>query len=127
MPALAWMAYADGNIFWFNRRWYEFTGTVPEDQAGWGWEAVHHPDTLPTVLERWTECLEQGTPFEMTFPLRNVDGEYRPFLTRAVPIRDDQGQIVRWFGTNVDVSSRSRPNKRSPDSTKRSRRASRKK
>ncbi|HXG99373.1 MAG TPA: PAS domain S-box protein, partial [Sphingomicrobium sp.] len=104
IPALAWMAYADGNIFWFNRRWYEFTGTVPEDQAGWGWEAVHHPDTLPAVLERWTECLEHGTPFEMTFPLRNVDGEYRPFLTRAVPIRDDQGQIVRWFGTNVDVS-----------------------
>jgi PAS domain S-box-containing protein len=104
MPALAWMAYADANIFWYNRRWYEFTGTTPETQTGWGWESVHHPDTLPTVVKRWTECLKEGTPFEMTFPLRNANGEYRPFLTRAVPIRDDQGNIVRWFGTNVDIS-----------------------
>jgi PAS domain S-box-containing protein len=104
MPALAWMAYADANIFWYNRRWYEYTGTTPATQAGWGWESVHHPDTLPTVLKRWTECLQAGTPFEMTFPLRNADGEYRPFLTRAVPIRDDQGNIIRWFGTNVDIS-----------------------
>nr|MBA3729252.1 PAS domain S-box protein [Sphingomonas sp.] len=104
MPALAWMAYADGNIFWYNRRWYEFTGTTADTQAGWGWESVHHPDVLPTVVERWSECLAQGKPFDMTFPLKDTEGKYRPFLTRAVPIRDDQGQVARWFGTNVDIS-----------------------
>ena len=104
IPALAWMAYADGEIFWYNRRWYDFTGTTPETQAGWGWESVHDPEVLPTVIERWTKSLSEGKLFEMTFPLRGNDGQYRPFLTRAVPIRDDQGEIVRWFGTNVDIS-----------------------
>jgi PAS domain S-box-containing protein len=104
IPALAWMAYADGNIFWYNRRWYEFTGTSEEDQKGWGWESVHDPDLLPAVTERWTKSLERGLPFEMTFPLRGADGVFRPFLTRAVPVRNDAGQILRWFGTNVDIS-----------------------
>ncbi len=105
IPALAWMAYADGSIFWYNRRWYEFTGTTPETQAGWGWESVHDPAILPTVVERWTACLQSGDPFDMTFPLRGLDGLFRPFLTRVVPIRDKQGAIVRWFGTNVDVTT----------------------
>ena len=104
IPALAWMAYADGNIFWYNRRWYEFTGTSAESQAGWGWESVHNPDILPQVVERWTQSIESGEPFEMTFPLKGADGVFRPFLTRVVPVRDETGTIVRWFGTNVDVS-----------------------
>ena len=104
IPALAWMAYANGDIFWYNRRWYDYTGTTPESQAGWGWEAVHDPAVLPSVVERWTASLHSGQPFDMTFPLRGADGQYRPFLTRVVPIRDDQGEVVRWFGTNIDVS-----------------------
>ena len=105
IPALAWMAYADGNIFWYNRRWYEYTGTTAETQAGWGWESVHDPEVLPTVIEGWKHSLSTGEPFDMTFPLRGLDGVFRLFLTRVVPIRDEQGQIVRWFGTNVDVSA----------------------
>ena len=105
IPALAWIAYADGNIFWYNRRWYEFTGTTAETQAGWGWESVHDPEVLPSVIERWKHSLSTGEPFDMTFPLRGLDGAFRLFLTRVVPIRDEQGEIVRWFGTNVDVSA----------------------
>jgi PAS domain S-box-containing protein len=105
MPALCWMAHADGHIYWYNRRWYEYTGTSIETQAGWGWETVHDPAVLPSVVKRWQHSLDHGTPFEMTFPLKGADGVYRPFLTRIVPIRDEAGSIVRWFGTNTDVES----------------------
>jgi PAS domain S-box-containing protein len=104
IPSLCWMAYANGDIFWYNRRWYEYTGTDPESQVGWGWESVHDPEILPAVSERWRHSLSEGVPFEMTFPLKGADGIFRPFLTRIVPIHGEDGKIVRWFGTNVDVS-----------------------
>ncbi len=104
IPTLCWIVYANGHIFWYNRRWYEYTGTSPESQEGWGWEAVHDPEQLPGVVARWKHSLATGEPFEMTFPLKGADGVFRPFLTQIVPIRDEQGRIVRWFGTNVDVS-----------------------
>jgi PAS domain S-box-containing protein len=105
LPTLCWMAQPDGHIDWFNRRWYEYTGTSPEDQEGWGWESVHDPAVLPTVVERWTRSLETGTEFEMTFPLRGGDGRFRLFLTRIVPIRDEHGTIFRWFGTNTEIDA----------------------
>ena len=105
IPTLCWMAHADGFIHWFNRRWYEYTGTDPNDQAGWGWSTVHDPDILPQVVERWSQSLATGQPFEMTFPLRGADGLFRPFLTRVVPIRDAEGTITRWFGTNTDITA----------------------
>ena len=104
IPTLAWMAHPDGNIFWYNRRWYAYTGTTPASQEGWGWQSVHHPDTLPEVIERWKASLASGEPFEMVFPLRGADGLFRPFLTRIVPVKDEQGRVVRWFGSNTDVS-----------------------
>jgi PAS domain S-box-containing protein len=105
MPQLVWMADPDGWIFWFNQRWFEYTGTTPEQMEGWGWQSVHDPEILPAVLERWKASLATGTPFEMTFPLRGADGVLRPFLTRVTPVRDPQGKITRWFGTNTDVSA----------------------
>jgi PAS domain S-box-containing protein len=104
MPTLTWMAHADGWIFWYNKRWYEYTGTSVMDMAGWGWESVHDPECLPLVRERWMESISSGRPFEMTFPLRGADGVFRPFLTRAVPMHDADGRITRWFGSNTDVS-----------------------
>ncbi len=104
IPTLAWMARPDGWIFWYNNRWYEYTGTTPEDMEGWGWQRVHDPDILPEVLEEWTRSIRSGEPFEMTFPLRGVDGQFRPFLTRVFPLRDDANEIIRWFGTNTDIS-----------------------
>jgi PAS domain S-box-containing protein len=104
IPALTWMANPDGWIFWYNARWYEYTGTKPEDMEGWGWKRVHDPAVLPEVLEKWTAAISSGQPFEMTFPLKGADGRFRPFLTRVVPVRSDRGEVVRWFGTNTDVS-----------------------
>lgn len=101
---LAWMANPDGQIDWFNNRWYEYTGTTFEQMEGWGWQSVHDPDVLPEALNRWKKSLSTGEPFDMVFPIRGADGQFRPFLTRAVPFRDDDGNIVRWFGTNTDIT-----------------------
>lgn len=105
---LAWMARPDGHIFWYNRRWYEYTGTTPEQMQGWGWQSVHDPSVLPTVMARWRESLSSGQPFEMVFPLRGIDGVFRPFLTRVNPLRNDRGEIIYWFGTNTDISEQKR-------------------
>jgi PAS domain S-box-containing protein len=103
VPQLIWMAEADGNIFWYNQRWYDYTGTTAEEMLGWGWQSVHDPKILPKVLEQWHSSLATGKPFEMEFPLRGVDGVFRWFLTRVNPLPDSQGRIVRWFGTNTDI------------------------
>ena len=105
IPQLAWMAHADGTIFWYNERWYAYTGTTLDDSQGWGWQSVHDPATLPAVLERWRGSIASGEPFEMEFPLRGADGRFRWFLTRVRPVRDREGTIVRWFGTNTDVQA----------------------
>jgi PAS domain S-box-containing protein len=104
LPQLAWIAEADGSIFWYNRRWYEYTGTTPGQMEGWGWQSVHDPAVLPQVLERWKASIATGQPFDMVFPLKSADGVFRPFLTRVQPLRDKDGRITRWFGTNTDIS-----------------------
>ena len=103
LPELAWTTRPDGYIDFYNRRWYEYTGTTQEQMKGWGWESVHDPALLPGIVARWKEALSTGKAFEFEFPLRRADGVYRWFLTRAIPLRDEQGRIVRWFGTNTDV------------------------
>lgn len=105
IPNLAWMANADGWIFWYNQKWYDYTGTTPEQMEGWGWRSVHDPAYLPKVLDRWQDSIRDGVPFEMVFPLKSAQGEFRPFLTRVLPVKDSEGKIVRWFGTNTDVTS----------------------
>ena len=106
IPQLTWMADADGAINWYNQRWYEYTGTTPEQMAGWGWQAVHDPALLPQVMEAWQASLKTGSPFEMVFPILGRDGVFRPFLTRVVPVRGQDGHIFQWFGTNTDVTER---------------------
>jgi len=103
IPQLAWMAEPDGHIFWYNDGWYNYTGTTLAEMEGWGWEKVHDPKMLPLVTERWNESLRTGQPFEMEFPLRGADGVFRWFLTRVNPMRDSEGRVVRWFGTNTNV------------------------
>ncbi len=104
IPQLAWMTRPDGHIFWYNRRWYEYTGTTFEDMQGWGWRSVHDPDELPKVMDRWGASLASGEPFDMVFPLKGKDGRFRPFLSRAEPVRDAGGRVTLWFGTNTDIS-----------------------
>ncbi len=104
IPTLCWMARADGHIHWYNRRWHDYMGSDPEKEESWGWASAHDPEVLPKAVERWQRSLATGEPFEMTFPLKGADGVFRPFLTRVVPIRDAEGRITRWFGTNTDIT-----------------------
>jgi PAS domain S-box-containing protein len=108
VPQLAWMAEPNGYIFWYNQRWYDYTGETPESMAGWGWQSVHHPQSLAAVLKNWHDALARRERFEMVFPLRDKDGSYREFLTIALPVRDAHGTIVRWFGTNTDITDQRR-------------------
>ncbi|QJE03587.1 PAS domain-containing protein [Massilia forsythiae] len=103
IPQLAWMAQADGAMVWFNERWFDYTGTTPDQVVGWGWQSACEPSSLPLVLEHWNDSIRDGSPFEMEFPLRGADGNYRWFLTRGNPVRDRHGHVLRWFGTNTDV------------------------
>ena len=105
IPNLAWMANADGYIYWYNQQWYSYTGTTFSEMEGWGWQSVHDPATLPVVMENWQKSIELGEKFEMIFPIKNKDGKFFQFLTRVVPVLDDSGMITQWFGTNTDITA----------------------
>lgn len=105
IPNLAWMAEADGWIYWYNKRWYEYTGTTQEQMEGWGWQSVHDPEQLPKVLTNWKEAIAKGEMFEMVFPLKGGDGRFRQFLTRVIPARNSNGEIYQWIGTNTDITA----------------------
>jgi PAS domain S-box-containing protein len=100
----AWTADETGWIYWYNKRWYDYTGTTLEEMQGWGWQKVHHPEHVDRVVQRIRQSFENGTPWEDTFPLRGRDSSYRWFLSRALPIHNEAGELVRWFGTNTDIT-----------------------
>ncbi|UGQ48230.1 ATP-binding protein [Massilia endophytica] len=103
IPQLAWIAQADGAMIWYNRRWFEYTGTTEDDMLGDGWQQVYDPACIPPMVAHWQQAIASGQPFEMEFPIRGADGQYRWFLTRANPVRNPEGRMVRWFGTSTDV------------------------
>lgn len=115
IPNLAWMAKTDGYIYWYNKRWYDYTGTTPREMEGWGWQSVHDQKRLPHVLKQWQESIKTGKPFEMVFPIKGADGQFRPFLTRVIPIQNEKGKIVQWFGTNTDVTELKRLERQKDD------------
>ncbi|WP_066405591.1 PAS domain S-box protein [Flavisolibacter tropicus] len=104
IPQLAWMTDPSGLIYWYNDRWYDYTGTTPEEMRGWGWRKVHHPDMVEGVVHRLKKAFESGSSWEDTFLIRSKEGEYRWFLSRAVPVRKGDGTIIGWFGTNTDIT-----------------------
>ena len=104
LPQLAWIAEPGGDIVWYNTPWFRYTGTTLAEMQGWGWRQVHHPDHAEAVTAKYRASMATGAVWEDTFPLRGADGAYRWFLSRANPIRDGQGRILRWFGTNTDIS-----------------------
>ncbi len=106
IPQLAWIMDANGYIFWFNQRWFDYTNTSLDDMKGQGWRSVHDPAEVDRVVKHLNHCISTGEVWEDTFPLRGADGTYRWFLSRAQPIRDESGKIVRWFGTNTDVEDK---------------------
>ena len=111
IPQMIWVTDAAGAVTWYNQRWYDYTGTSFAEMAGWGWKGVHHPDHLARVEQRLRHSFSTGEDWEDTFPLRNRDGGYCWFLSRALPIREEpdeacpSGRIVGWFGTNTDVTA----------------------
>lgn len=105
MPQLAWMARPDGHVFWFNRRWYDYTGTDLQQAQGWGWVQLHHPDEAQRVVAHFRRrIVELGEEWEDTFSLRRRDGAFRWHLARALPLRDSLGNVMFWFGTYTDVT-----------------------
>jgi PAS domain S-box-containing protein len=105
MPQIVFTAQPDGHVDYYNHRWYEYTG-IRDATPAESWPKVLTEEWLARVEKRWRDALESGEPYEIECPLRRHDGEYRWHLGRAVPIRDDNGRIVRWFGTNTDIHER---------------------
>jgi PAS domain S-box-containing protein len=105
IPQLAWMTDAGGARNWFNLRWFDYTGLSLEEVKGWGWRQVVHPDHIDRVVQLIRRSCETGEAWEDTYPLRGKDGTYRWFLSRCVPIRQNDGEKVGWLGTNTDVTS----------------------
>ena len=108
IPQLVWMADAGGKIFWFNNHWREYTGTSVGDTSSHDWQVILAPTSLQEARNRWARTLEAGTAFEMELSLLGKDKQYRPFLTRAVPLRDSAAAIYGWIGTHIDISERKR-------------------
>ncbi|MBV8052507.1 MAG: PAS domain-containing protein [Acidobacteriaceae bacterium] len=106
IPALAWCNLPDGSNEFLNRGWHEYTGLSPEESHGWGWQIVFHPDDLPPLMEKWQKMLVSGESDEIEARLRRHDGVYRWFLIRAQALRNDSGEIVRWYGTSTDIEDR---------------------
>jgi PAS domain S-box-containing protein len=108
IPVLAWCTRPDGWNEFLNQRWLDYTGLTIEEARGWGWKVAIHPDDLPRLLDVWQELLASGKSGELEARLRRADGVYRWFLFRVEPLRDAQGTIVKWYGTNTDIDDRKR-------------------
>ncbi len=109
VPQIVWTAEPDGYTDYFNRRWCEYTGLTFEETKGWGWQAVLHPDDLQICLERWTHSIETGEYYQVEYRFRRAsDGDYRWHLGKAVPLRDEDGAIIKWFGTSTDIEDQKR-------------------
>jgi len=115
VPVIVLRAEPSGWINWYNRRWYEYTGQTRDEAAGWGWQTAHHPEDLLRVMEEWPKALATGAPIEIEFRLKRYDGQYRWHLANVDPVRDDNGTIVSWYGSVVDIE----PQKAALERTKR--------
>ena len=104
IPQMAWIADAGGRVEWYNERWYAYTGASPGEAAGNGWQRFADPDEVPAIREEWRAGIAGGEPFSLTFAMRGADGRERRFFTQLAPLRDADGQLVQWFGTNTDLS-----------------------
>ena len=103
IPSMAWSAAADGTAEFFNRRWLDYAGLTADQVQGWGWTAAIHPDDLNVLLDYWRTTMALGQSGEIEARLRRFDGVYRWFLFRATPSFDENGRVVKWYGTNTDV------------------------
>ncbi len=108
LPGLVWTALPNGQIDFLNDRWCEYTGLRLDEGCGNGWQTAIHPDDLPQLVDRWRSILSSGEPGEMEARLRRFDGVYRYFLMSTNPMRDEAGEVLKWYGVNTDIEDRTR-------------------
>ena len=111
IPTICWMADAKGNIYWYNKRWYDYTGYNPGKMRIQDWQAAHDSSDHAHILEKWKQANKTGEPFDMVVSLKGVDGVYRPFLSHIVPSKDDDGNVNGWLGIKNDISELQAANK----------------
>src|SRR6201981_3911183 len=112
IPAIAFTAQPDGSSVWINRQWVEFSGLSVEETSGLGWQFAIHPDDFIEHAAKWQHSMTSGEPFENEARHRSAKGEYRWFLVRAVPLRDEHGKILKWYGILADITERKRAEER---------------
>ncbi len=105
-PAFIHTARPDGYLDYFNRGWLDFLGKSLEDVCGWRWTESVHPEDVAAIVQKWHAALASGEPFEIEARVRRADGSYRTFLHRKLPLRDEHGNIVKWFGSSLDIEDR---------------------
>jgi diguanylate cyclase (GGDEF)-like protein/PAS domain S-box-containing protein len=109
IPTIIWTARADGYFDFYNRRWHDYAGRDSEQSIGDGWQSVLHPDDLSTSAQKWRHAVASGEPYEVEYRLRRaLDGSYRWHLARALPVRNPDGVIAKWFGTCTDIDDQKR-------------------
>jgi formate hydrogenlyase transcriptional activator len=108
IPTLAWSARPDGSAEFFSRRWLDYTGLSAEEASDWGWTVAFHPEDQESLMDFWRRLLAAGEAVEIEARLRRYDGEYRWFLIQAEPLRDNHGDVFKWYGTNTDIDDRKR-------------------
>jgi PAS domain S-box-containing protein len=108
VPALIHTSRPDGYLDFFNDRWFEYVGLRLEDLEGWKWTAVIHPDDVNALVAKWRACLVSGEPFEFESRVRRADGAYRWMWHQKLPLRNAGGEIVKWYGSSVDIDDRKR-------------------
>src|SRR6266478_2097736 len=108
IPAIVWSAPPDGSNTYVNKRFVEYSGSSAEQTAGSGWQALIHPDDLERHVGKWREAVATGKPHENEVRSRRSDGQYRWQLDRGVPLRDEDGNIVKWYGVTTDIEDRKR-------------------
>src|SRR5258706_8609066 len=108
IPTLVWSARPDGSAEFLNRRWLDYTGLSAEEASNWGWAAALHTEDRDRLMDFWRHLLDSGEAGEIEARLRRYDGDYRWFLFRVEPVRDNHGGILRWYGANTDIEDRKR-------------------
>ncbi len=106
IPALIHTSMPDGYLDYFNKPWLEYLGVTLDKVAGWNWTAFIHPEDLDGIVAKWRACLATGEIFEYETRVRRADGEYRWMFHRKVPLRDANGNIVKWYGSSLDIEER---------------------
>ena len=109
MPQIVWTARPDGDLDYYNQRWFDYTGTTLEETQGRGWEMMLHPDDLQRSVDNWTEAVHTGRSYEDEYRFKRAsDGVYRWHLARAVPVYAADEKILKWIGTCTDIEEKKR-------------------